>query len=318
MTAKIKSHAHHTKTSHKHKPKGLSDKKFASVYWPYIPIILLAGFLLVFTSHNGVLATMLRHPTSKVLGYATSMDRQNLLLQTNSARQANNIKPLFINDLLSRAAQAKADDMAAHNYWSHQTPAGNPPWAFASAQGYNYQKLGENLATGFADPQATINGWMASTEHRNNMLDTAYTQVGFGYANNPNYTSAGGGPMTIIVAFYGEPVGISDASNNRLVGAGAGTSGNSNTSSGLPSGAAATTRAQLAFARTPISGQATTVTLCALMVVVGIWIGRHLFMLRRVIVQGESFIISHPLMDVGLILLGLAFFALSRTAGLIQ
>jgi hypothetical protein len=317
MTAKIKSQAHNTRTSHKHKPRGLSDKKFESVYWPYIPIILLAGFLLVFTSHSGVLASMIKHPTSKVLGYATNMSTRDLLSQTNTAREANSIKPLQLNQALSQAAQAKANDMAANNYWSHQTPAGNPPWMFAEAQGYSYQKLGENLATGFANPQATINGWMASTEHRNNMLDKAYTQVGFGFANNPNYTSAGGGPMTIIVAFYGQPVGISDISNNQLVGTATGTTTSGGSSTNLPE-AVSTSRAQVAFARTPLSPYATIASLCALMLVAGIWVGRHLLMLRRVFSEGESFIISHPLMDVGLIFLGFAFFTLSRTAGMIH
>jgi hypothetical protein len=270
MTAKIKSQTHSHRSGHKHKPRGLSDKKFASVYWPYIPMVLLAGLLLIFTSYNGVLASVIRHPTS----------------------------------------------MAARDYWSHQTPQGNPPWVFAQAQGYTYQKLGENLATGFSGPQATIDGWMASTEHRNNMLDNAYSQVGFGYANNPNYTAAGGGPMTIIVAFYGQPVGISDAANNQLVGSLANSGGTP--TSYLPTKVATTTRAQLAFAHTPLSPYATLISLCALMLIAGIWIGRHVWKLRRVLVQGESYIIHHPMMDVGLLMIGFAFFALSKTAGLIQ
>ena len=45
---------------------------------------------------------------------------------------------------------------------------------------------------------------MNSPPHRENLLDPDYVDVGFGSANNPNYTSAGGGPMTIVVAFYGQ------------------------------------------------------------------------------------------------------------------
>jgi len=315
MTAKIKSHSSRHRSSHGHKPRGISDKKFASVYWPYIPMVLLAGLLLVFTSYNGVLASVIHHPTSKVLGYATGMSASELLADTNAARLNNKVKPLTLNDQLSLAAQAKANDMAARDYWSHQTPQGNPPWVFAQAQGYSYQKLGENLATGFAGPQATIDGWMASTEHRNNMLDEAYSQVGFGYANNPNYTAAGGGPMTIIVAFYGQPVGISDAANNRLVGS----LGSNNTpTSYLPGKVTSTTRAQLAFAHTPLSPYATMISLSALMLIAGVWIGRHAWKLRRALVEGEAYVIHHPMMDVGLLLIGFAFFALSKTAGLIQ
>src|SRR5438132_3215953 len=76
---------------------------------------------------------------------------------------------------------------------------------FCFKSGYLYQKLGENLAAGFSDEQSTVNGWMASPPHRENLLDSAFSDVGFGFANNPDYTSAGGGPMTIVVAFYGNP-----------------------------------------------------------------------------------------------------------------
>src|SRR6185437_15166639 len=80
-----------------------------------------------------------------------------------------------------------------------------PPWIWVTAQGYSYQALAQNLAAGFSDEQSTINGWMASPPHKENLLNPIYSDVGFGYANNPDYTSAGGGPMTIVVAFYGKP-----------------------------------------------------------------------------------------------------------------
>lgn len=315
MTAKIKSQTRSHVSGHKHKPRGLSDKKFESVYWPYIPMVLLALLLIIFTSYNGVMASVIKHPTNKVLGYATGMSPSELLADTNAARASNKVQPLALNNQLSQAAQAKANDMAARNYWSHQTPQGNPPWLFAQAQGYNYQKLGENLATGFANSQATINGWMASTDHRNNLLDKAYTEVGFGYANNPNYTAAGGGPMTIIVAFYGLPVGISDAANNRLVGS---LASQTTPTSYVPNKAVATTRAQLALANTPLSPYATLISLSAVMLFLGVWVGRHALSLRRAVVQGESYIFHHPMMDLGLLLLGFAFFTLSKTAGWIQ
>jgi len=38
---------------------------------------------------------------------------------------------------LDSAAQAKANDMAARSYWSHNTPDGQTPWTFMTAAGYN-------------------------------------------------------------------------------------------------------------------------------------------------------------------------------------
>jgi hypothetical protein len=200
--AKIKtrnSDNHHTK------PRGVKSHSFQKVYWPYIPIVLIIGVLLSIGAQSGSLAAYAKHPGGRVLAYATSMTISGLLNDTNTARASTGVPVLKLNSKLDAAAQANADDMAARDYWSHYTPEGNPPWIWVNNQGYAYQALAQNLATGFSDEQSTIDGWMASPPHRENLLNSTYTEVGFGYANSPNYTSAGGGPMTIVVAFYGQP-----------------------------------------------------------------------------------------------------------------
>jgi hypothetical protein len=316
MAAKIKS-PHGTSTHHKHKPKGTSGKSFEKVYWPYIPLLLIIGLVVSLSMSNGVLASVLQHPSGNVLAYASSLSPNDLLTDTNNSRVANNIKPLKTNLALTKAAQAKANNMAALNYWSHNTPSGNPPWVFVEDQGYSYQKIGENLAAGFSDSQATVNGWMASPEHRENMLDPAFSEVGFGYANNSNYTSSGNnGPMTIVVAFYGEPQTSNTAAASitpNLIG---GTGSSAPTNLGLS--AQSTSRAQLAFANSPMARYSTWLAIIGLTSVVSIWLSRHLLSLRRVLVEGESFVFSHPLFDVGLLMLGFGFYALTQTAGLIQ
>ncbi len=190
---------------HNTKPKNINNKAFEKVYRPYLPLLLIASLLLSIAVRTGNMRAYVQHPSGRVLSYATAMSINGLLEDTNIARSSNGVSSLSLNARLDSAAQAKADDMATRNYWSHNTPEGNPPWVFVANQEYSYQKLGENLATGFSDEQATINGWMASPPHRENLLDPSFKEVGFGYSNNPNYTAAGGGPMTIIVAYYGEP-----------------------------------------------------------------------------------------------------------------
>lgn len=200
--AKIKNRSSNT---HKTKPRGVAKHSFNKVYWPYLPIILAISGLLVLGGQAGSLNSYIKNPGGRVLSYATSMSIGGLLTDTNASRSANGVAGLALNSKLNAAAQSSADDMAARNYWSHDTPEGNPPWIWVNNQSYSYKKVGQNLATGFSDEQSTINGWMASPPHRQNMLDPEFTEVGFGFANNPNYTSAGGGPMTIVVAFYGKP-----------------------------------------------------------------------------------------------------------------
>ena len=56
-----------------------------------------------------------------------------LLADSNSARAANGVGALAINGELNAAAQAQANDMAARNYWSHNTPEGqSPPWIWVT------------------------------------------------------------------------------------------------------------------------------------------------------------------------------------------
>lgn len=198
------------KKTNPHRPKGVSDKAFNRVYWPYIPILLVTVFGFVFSNVSGV--TNAARNRNDVLAYATSMSVSGLMSATNAERNANGAASLSLNAQLNAAAQAKANDMATRNYWSHNTPEGNPPWVFVDAQGYAYQKIGENLATGFSSESATVTGWMNSPSHKANMLDAAFTEAGFAFANNANYTAAGGGPQTIVVAFYGLPVNVTPPS----------------------------------------------------------------------------------------------------------
>jgi uncharacterized protein YkwD len=318
MTAKIKSHPKHIKGSHKHRPKGVSSHSFEKVYWPYIPLLAIAFLLVGASAINGQLKTALNNQFQGVLSYATSLSQQNLLKDTNADRLAANKQPLKLNAQLTKAAQAKANDMALRNYWSHNTPAGNPPWVFVTAANYSYDKLGENLAAGFTDAQATINGWMASPEHKENMLDGDYSEVGFGFANNPNYTSTGtGGPMTVVVAFYGRPAAV--ASSLDQANAVALASASSNLSSGTPASASAggVTLARLPYSE-HYSSYSRIILISILSAGIGLWIGRHFLALKRKLVDGESFVRAHPLFDLGIVVFGVALWTLTRSVGLIQ
>ena len=40
--------------------------------------------------------------------------------------------------------------------------------------------MGENIAAGYRSPEAVVEGWMASTGHRENILSVRYTEIGVG------------------------------------------------------------------------------------------------------------------------------------------
>src|SRR5665647_1564760 len=134
------------------------NHSYVKAYWPYLPIIAILTF--------GMFAsTWFSTANRDVMGYATEMSVQNLLNETNSQRVANSLGSLAINAQLDQAAQTKANDMAARDYWSHNTPDGQTPWTFVTAAGYSYQTVGENLAYGFATSADTVTGWMNSAPH---------------------------------------------------------------------------------------------------------------------------------------------------------
>ena len=343
--AKIKT----PRNSHHHtKPKSLNRRAFDRVYWPYIPLVLAISLLLGLGASSGNLQAYVRHPGGRVLAYADSMTISGLLADTNASRAANGVAALSLNQKLDAAAQANADDMAARNYWSHNTPEGNPPWIWVTAQGYAYQKLGQNLATGFSDEQSTIDGWMNSPPHRENLLDPDFTDVGFGFANCPNYTAAGGGPMTIIVAFYGEPQvlaaatpaptqpasppsapapasqpqpaespappAVSTPSDSKPLSHPVNTTTGTNSA---PAPQVKQSRIQLALANSKLAPAATSVSVIAALIIFGLWTGRHLLALRKFLLKGERYALSHPLTDIALLVIACLLFILSQTAGLV-
>ncbi len=176
---------------HKH------DKRYIKAYWPYLPMVALLVLGLSFSS-------WLSHAHRSVLGYATDVSVQNIVDETNVQRAGNGEGALGTNAPLNQAAQAKANDMAARDYWSHNTPDGQTPWTFMTAAGYQYKTAGENLAYGFTTAAAMLDGWMNSPGHRANILNTTYTEMGVGIVNIPNYQNSG--PQTLVVAMYGSPL----------------------------------------------------------------------------------------------------------------
>ena len=191
-------HARAARQNKRHGKHQKHTKHYLKVYLPYLPLLVIIVVGLVFSTY-----WQPRIQSRGVLAYATSMSRSDLLGATNQQRLNNGVGGLTTNGQLEQAAQAKANDMAARDYWSHNTPEGNPPWVFVDQAGYSYKTAGENLAYGFMTSSDSVAGWMNSPSHRENLLNNAFVDVGFGFANVSNYQS--NEPQTIVVALYGTP-----------------------------------------------------------------------------------------------------------------
>jgi len=114
--------------------------------------------------------------------------KSELVNMLNQTRQAMGLNALTENLQLDQAAQLKAQDMVANEYFNHISPSGTTPWYWFSAAGYNYKYAGDNLAIGFYDSAEVYQAWLNSASHKENMISPYYTEVGTavltGFGNN--------------------------------------------------------------------------------------------------------------------------------------
>lgn len=165
--------------------------------------------VLLFSSFT---TSFIKKSNSDVLGISYSISENELLAITNKDRIDVGLAPLVLNRQLSNAAQMKAKDMFAKNYWAHFAPDGSTsPWGFIKDSGYQYLYAGENLAKGFTSSDDIVKAWMNSPSHRENMLSDKYKNVGFAVAEGKLL----GEDTVLVVELFGSPqvVGQEDVSN---------------------------------------------------------------------------------------------------------
>lgn len=105
----------------------------------------------------------------------------------NQERAKNGLPALTLNWQLSRVARLKSQDMHDKHYFAHQSPTYGSPFDMMKKFGITFNSAGENIAMGYATPQAVMTGWMNSPGHRANILNSSYTQIGVGYVADGNY-----------------------------------------------------------------------------------------------------------------------------------
>jgi hypothetical protein len=124
---------------------------------------------------------------------------------TNGERVEERVGALRRNEILDRAAQLKAEDMATHEYFSHYSPTGVSPWYWFDEVSYNFVHAGENLAVHFTDSSDVVAAWMKSPGHRANILNGDYAEIGVGTARG-EYK---GFPTIFVVQLFGTPSAVS-------------------------------------------------------------------------------------------------------------
>ena len=92
------------------------------------------------------------------------------------------------NTRLANAAQGHSTDMANNNYFAHEGLNGSTIGTRASAAGYNYRVVGENIAVGYNSIDEVMTGWINSPGHCANMMNASFKEYGMACASNPNST----------------------------------------------------------------------------------------------------------------------------------
>ena len=119
---------------------------------------------------------------SSVVGYEKEVVRL-----VNIERAKNGLSSLTYDWEISRVARYKSQDMKDNNYFSHTSPTYGSPFQMMKSFGITYKTAGENIARGYKTPEAVVNGWMNSSGHRANILNSSFTRIGVGYVPNGHY-----------------------------------------------------------------------------------------------------------------------------------
>lgn len=112
---------------------------------------------------------------------------QEVIRLVNVERAKYGLSPLTEDWELSRVARYKSQDMHDRRYFDHNSPTYGTPFQMMKAFGLTYRSAGENIAMGYRTPQAVVTGWMNSSGHRANILNSSYKKIGVGYVADGNY-----------------------------------------------------------------------------------------------------------------------------------
>ena len=119
-------------------------------------------------------------------GSSYSSFQNQVLTLVNQQRAANGLGALSMDSALTKTATLKSQDMAKLGYFDHTSPTYGSPFDMMKQFGITYRAAGENIAMGQTSPQQVMQDWMNSPGHRANILNSSFTKIGVGIAQNSN------------------------------------------------------------------------------------------------------------------------------------
>jgi uncharacterized protein YkwD len=139
--------------------------------------------------------------------------RAATLCLMNAERGARGLARLQAEPALARAAGSYARLMVRERFFDHTSPGGSTMMSRIHASRYlrdvRSWSVGENLAWGtgtLATPRATVRAWMRSADHRANLLDPRFRDVGIGIAEGAPEALGPNEPGATYVTDFGRRV----------------------------------------------------------------------------------------------------------------
>ncbi len=117
---------------------------------------------------------------------ALTADEQEVCNLINQQRTNQGLAALKIDTEVQRVARIKAQEMVDKNYISHTSPTYGSPFDMLNSFKITYKTAGENIA-GNSSNSAAVTGWMNSSGHKANILNSQYQYTGIGVVSGSKY-----------------------------------------------------------------------------------------------------------------------------------
>ena len=107
----------------------------------------------------------------------------------NEIRRQHHLPTFCVHPALEKAARDHSEDMIRRDYFSHNTKGRHESAEERikrfgyTPQGYSFYMIGENIALGSGssgEPDSIMHSWMKSTDHRHNILNGKFREIGIG------------------------------------------------------------------------------------------------------------------------------------------
>ena len=115
---------------------------------------------------------------------ALSTLERSVLVDINMLRARHHLAKLRFSARLTMAARAHSQQMASEGYFAHESADGSAFWKrvqrFYASSPWRFWSVGENLlwSSRDIDSRAALRLWWNSPEHRKNLLNPAWREIG--------------------------------------------------------------------------------------------------------------------------------------------